>query len=155
MKKEGADMYADLEGDSAAIGTVLIVEDEFLVSTMIEDCLLDLGAPEGLVSGSVEEARRMAEQRRFGCAILDVRVGGADSFVVADMLHERGVPFMFASAFLPEDVPERHRHRPFLAKPFLIEDLASRVREIVAGRQDKGSLLSPEIVIRASGSGCP
>lgn len=105
------------------IGTMLVLEDEVLVSMMIEDFLLDLGVAEVLVCGSAEEARSAIRNRLVHCAILDVRVGNVDSFELADQLSARRVPFFFATASGPEAIVERHRHRPILAKPFSDADL--------------------------------
>lgn len=100
------------------IGTVLILEDEALVAVMMEDFLLDLGASEVLACGSPSDARAVARERQIHCAILDVKIGGVDSFELADELTEMRVPFFFATASGPEVIVERHRHRPILAKPF-------------------------------------
>lgn len=128
---------AMLFNDQAApqgLGTILILEDEVMVSTMMEDELLDLGAAQVLVCGSVEQARDLVERSAIHCAILDIQVGGADSFLVADALAERGIPFFFASASGPDVLCERHRHRPLLSKPFSNEQLRDCIAEAVATR---------------------
>lgn len=126
-------MYADVQGDGASIGTVLVLEDEVLVSVMIEEYLLEMGAARVLACSSLADAARAAGENTVHCAILDVLVGGAESFGFADTLTERGIPFIFASAFRTEDIAERHRHRPLLAKPFSNQRLGEAIRGIVLG----------------------
>jgi len=75
---------------------VLIVEDEVLVSILIEDALADLGIEVAGVAGTLEEALTHAETGDFDCAILDLHIKGKEVFPVAEALALRGVPFVFA-----------------------------------------------------------
>jgi len=116
-------MLVTPQADGYSIGTVLLVEDEALVSVMIEDFLLDLGASEVVVCGNVDEAEALLGLKPVHCAILDVKIGATDSTGLADELERRKVPFFFATAAGPELIAARHRHRPILAKPFSNEQL--------------------------------
>lgn len=116
-------MLVTPQPDGYSIGTVLLVEDEALVSVMIEDFLLDLGASEVVVCGNIDDAEALLGSKPVQCAILDVKVGAADSSGLADELERRKVPFFFATAAGPELIAGRHRHRPILAKPFSNEQL--------------------------------
>ena len=116
-------MLVTPQSDGYSIGTVLLVEDEALVSVMIEDFLLDLGAAEVIACGTSNDAMLLVGQRTVHCAILDVKIGENDSFGLADELERRRVPFFFATAAGPDIIAERHRHRPILAKPFSNEQL--------------------------------
>jgi CheY-like chemotaxis protein len=102
---------------------VLIVEDEVLVSILIEDALADLGIEVAGVAGTLEEALAHAELGNFDCAILDVHVQGKDVFPVAEMLAARGVPFVFATGYGQSGVPKKYRERPVLQKPFMTPEL--------------------------------
>src|SRR6266568_3218040 len=90
---------------------VLIVEDEVLVSILIEDALTDLGIEVAGVAGN------------FDCAILDLQIQGKDVFPVAEALAARGVPFVFATGYGQSGVPEKYRTRPVLQKPFMAPEL--------------------------------
>jgi DNA-binding response OmpR family regulator len=126
-------MYTDHEGQACRVGTALVLEDEVLVSTLIEDYLIELGVAEVITAVDTEHAHRVATEQPLHFAVLDVLVGKDNSFAVADRLAERGVPFVFASGCWPDDLPERHRNRPFLVKPFSNHQLAEVVRELVGG----------------------
>ena len=65
---------------------ILIVEDEVLVSILIEDALADLGIEVAGVAGTLEEALSHAETGDFDCAILDLHIKGKEVFPVAEAL---------------------------------------------------------------------
>jgi DNA-binding response OmpR family regulator len=123
------------QADGYSIGTVMLVEDEAMVAVMIEDFLLDLGATEVIVCGTIADAEALVGHQPLQCAILDVKIGDADSSCLADELSRRKVPFFFATAVGPEVIPERHRHRPILAKPFSNEQLLEFVLVSMADAQ--------------------
>lgn len=129
-------MLSNTQSEGSGIGTVLIVEDEPLVAAMIEDFLLDVGASEVIVCGGPNEAHTVIGKRSVHCAILDVKIGEADSFALADELSQRGVPFFFATATGPEAIVERHRHRPILAKPFSNAQLLEFLHAAIAERRE-------------------
>jgi len=113
--------------EMVTLGTILIVEDEVLVSIGIEDLVREMGAGEVLVCGDARHALEFIETGKVDLAILDVQLGGGTSFAVADALDARGIPFMFSSALGPVAVEGRHGHRPMLSKPFADEELRARV----------------------------
>ena len=136
-------MLSNPQAEGSGIGTVLIVEDEVLVSIMMEDFLLDRGVSEVIVCSSPDEAQAFIRRRSISCAILDVRIGGADSFGLADELMHRDLPFFFATAFGPEAIVERHRHRPILAKPFSNAQLLEFLHAAISEAQEAGMTASP------------
>lgn len=103
-----------------------------LVAVLIEDCLHDLGATEVTLCMTVGEAARLIEEKHYDCAVLDVRVGGTDSFAIADRLADKGIPFVFASASMPEEFPQRHRDRLQLSKPFSNQQLVEALLAALA-----------------------
>ena len=102
---------------------VLIVEDEMLVAMNLEDMLLDLGHEVAGIASRLAPALALARDAGFDAAILDVNLAGERSFPVADLLAERGTPFLFATGYGVQGVEERHRTRPILQKPFRSVDL--------------------------------
>ncbi|HEX4739461.1 MAG TPA: response regulator [Allosphingosinicella sp.] len=111
---------------------VLIVEDEMLVAMNIEDMLLELGHEVAGIAGRLEPALALARDGAFDIAMLDVNLAGDRSFPVADLLIERGIPFLFATGYGPGGIADKYRGRPVLQKPFRAADLAAAV-EALAG----------------------
>ena len=68
----------------------------------------------------------------FSAAILDVNLDGKEIFPVADILSERGLPFVFVTGYGERSLPERFRDRPALQKPFQAEQLSAALGSLVA-----------------------
>jgi hypothetical protein len=56
-------------------------------------------------------------------AILDLNLGSALTYPVADMLQEKGVPFIFATGYGSSGLKEAYSDLPTLQKPFNQEAL--------------------------------
>jgi CheY-like chemotaxis protein len=111
---------------------VLVVEDEALVSMLVEDMLTDLGCAIVGPAAEIEEALRLANSADIDAALLDVNLGGRPIFPVADALKARGVPFAFASGYGEAGLSDDHRGAAVLQKPFREADLR-RVLEGLVG----------------------
>ena len=78
---------------------VLVVEDEMLVSLLIEDILTDskciIVGPYDRVPAALEAARTLA----LDAAVLDVNLAGTKVYPVAEMLSARGIPFVLLSGY--------------------------------------------------------
>lgn len=110
---------------------VLVVEDEMMVSMLIEDMLGDLGCQVVGPAARLDEALTLAETADLDCAVLDVNLGGESTFPVADLLREKGAPFAFATGYGDAGLREIDRASPVLQKPFREIDLR-RVLETLA-----------------------
>jgi CheY-like chemotaxis protein len=102
---------------------ILIVEDEMLVAMNIEDMLLELGHEVAGIASRLSPALALAGEAELDGAVLDVNLAGERSFPVADLLAERGIPFLFATGYGLQGIDERYRNRPVLQKPFRAADL--------------------------------
>ena len=103
---------------------VLLVEDEALVAMTIEDMLGELGATVVATAGRLEDALDKAGSLAFDVAILDINLHGRPSVPVAELLRQRGLPFIVATGYGDAMLPEPLRAVPVLAKPFQRGDLA-------------------------------
>lgn len=103
--------------------SVLVVEDDGLIALTLEDTVRDFGVHNVHVANTAELARLAADEGQFDCAILDVLIGHDETYDIADRLALRNVPFLFCSAFTRDQLIERHRHRPWIGKPYRDEDL--------------------------------
>ncbi len=112
---------------------ILIVEDESLIRMLLEDMLADLGHEIAASAASVPAAKEIASAGSFDVAILDVNLEGQEVFPVADILAERGLPFVFASGYGRTTLPERFRNRPTLQKPFQGVQLEEALKALLRG----------------------
>lgn len=102
---------------------VLVVEDEMTIALMIEDMLADLGHEVVDMPMRLPLALAAVERGSFDLAILDVNLDGETSYPVAKLLHERALPFIFATGYGASGLSPEFRDRPVLQKPFLRDDL--------------------------------
>jgi CheY-like chemotaxis protein len=111
---------------------VLVVEDEMMVSMLIEDMLAELGCEVVGPASRLDEAMALAREAEVDCAVLDVNLGGQPIFPVADLLRERGRPFAFATGYGDAGLREADKGSPVLQKPFREGDLARVLGELRA-----------------------
>lgn len=111
----------------------LVVEDEAIIAMMIEDMIGDLGHEVAARAGDIGEAAAMARTLAIDFAVLDVNLDGQTTFPVAEILTERGIPFVFATGYGAAALTWKWRNTPTLQKPFRASDLA-KVMASTAGR---------------------
>ena len=107
----------------------LVVEDEIMVAMYVEDLLTELGIEVSAIATSLYQALALA-RGGFDFAVLDVNLAGQLSFPVADVLRERGIPFLFASGYGSKGVRDDYRSAIRLQKPFVGRDLAQAIEKI-------------------------
>lgn len=110
---------------------VLVIEDEMSVVLMIEDALLALGAEIVGPTAWLDTGLQLAREAAIDLAVLDINIQGGNSYPVADILAERGIPFIFCTGYGDWALEERHRDRPRLTKPFSPGELSDRVIELL------------------------
>jgi CheY-like chemotaxis protein len=97
---------------------VLLVEDEAMIAMLVEDMSEDLGHELVTVATRLEEALTAARNEAVDLAILDLNLGGVLTYPAADVLAERGIPFIFATGDGSGGLKEAYSTRPALQKPF-------------------------------------
>ena len=99
---------------------ILVVEDEYLIAMTLADALQNAGSivvgPVPSVDGAIE---KIESEPLIDAAVLDVNLGGALVYAVADMLLARKIPFVFTSGYeddiLRRRYPQiRNCHKPYL-----------------------------------------
>ena len=111
---------------------VLVVEDEMMVSMLIEDMLSDLGCIMVGPAARLDEALELARAKEFDCAVLDLNLGGQPIFPLVDLLRERGRPFAFATGYGDAGLRDADKGTPVLQKPFREGDLARVLADLRA-----------------------
>lgn len=97
---------------------LLLVEDEYLLALYLGELIEELGARVVGPVASVAAALELIDHGpAIDGAILDVNLAGEPVFAVADALAARQVPFVFASGYDREALPERFRHIGLCQKP--------------------------------------
>jgi CheY-like chemotaxis protein len=97
---------------------ILIVEDDFVVALDMSEIIAELGGTVIGPVGQLAEGLALAETEGLSGAILDINLGGENSFALADRLLARGVPVIFATGYESTMVPKRFAAIPKLSKPF-------------------------------------
>ena len=101
---------------------ILIVEDEPLISMMLEDFIDALDKQVADSVDTVASALAAIERGGVDAAIVDVNLrGGETCWPIADALAGRGIPFLLATGGGGDMIDENHRDRPVLAKPFTMD----------------------------------
>ena len=115
---------------------VLVVEDEALVSMLVEDELRHAGATVLGPAPSVGDALRLVEAAvadgGISAAVLDINLDGKHVASVADRLAALGVPFLFATGYGENCDTGGHGTAPVLCKPFAPERLVAAVEALAA-----------------------
>ena len=117
---------ADLEGRR-----VLLVEDESLVAMLGEDMLLELGCMVD-VAMRLDQGLALARTGDLDLAVLDVNLGKSCSYPIADLLTERGIPFIFATGYGSAGIEAPYRGIPVLQKPYQMRPMATLLMAVLA-----------------------
>lgn len=112
---------------------ILLVEDEPLIAMFAEMTLGDVGAIPLGPAATVSAASSAIEGEAPEAALVDVRLrNGESGYNVADLLAARGIPFVLATGLHPGDIPEHHRARPVLSKPYTAPQLLAALAALLA-----------------------
>ncbi len=105
------------DAEKAAKQLILLVEDEPMISMMLEDMLTENGERVDGPYCELKEALLAATNNDLKAGILDVNLGGNEVYPIADMLTQRNIPFIFVTGYTDETIKPRYHHIPVLQKP--------------------------------------
>ena len=89
-------MVNHVEPEGALSGArILVVEDDFLISTELDTILADAGATVLGPCRTVAQAERAIKDNHISAAILDFRLGDTTALPLAAQLRRHGIPFVF------------------------------------------------------------
>lgn len=111
---------------------VLVVEDEAIISMMVEDALMDAGATVVGPASTIEKALDLiARGEPIDAAAIDMNLNGRLVTPVALALAARGVPVVMLTGYDLAGIPEELKALPLVSKPFsperLVEALAGAI----------------------------
>jgi len=107
--------------------SILVVEDEAILTFLLEDVLRELGCADIRFASGVREALEALATYRPDAAVLDVNLGGELAFPIAARLAAAGIPFVFATGYGPEGIEAAWRSRPLVTKPYEGPALAAKL----------------------------
>jgi CheY-like chemotaxis protein len=113
---------------------VLVVEDEVMVSWILEDMLAELGCEVVGPAAGVEQALALVNAETIDLAVLDVNLNGKKSFPVADALLARGVPFVFSTGYGNDGFPDAYKGHPMMQKPYAIANLSGALESLITAK---------------------
>ena len=100
--------------------TILIVEDDFFVGQALLSVLEVAGAIVVGPIGWLDEALAYlgGSENHLHGAVLDVNLHGQTSYPIADLLQQRGVPFIFATGYGSDSLDAHYLSCARVEKPF-------------------------------------
>lgn len=110
--------------------SIFIVEDEPMIGLILEDFLDGLGYQVCSNVDQLAEACLRAREGGFDAAILDCHLGDEQVWPVADILQEKGIPFLFATGGSSDEVPDRFGPCPTLEKPFTMANVENALERL-------------------------
>jgi CheY-like chemotaxis protein len=116
---------------------VLLVEDEMMLSMLVEDWLLDAGCVVVGPAANLDRALRLAGTETIDVAVLDVNLGGDVVWEAAELLATRGIPFVVTTGYAVADLDQRFRGSAAVQKPFRNAELVAALCAVrTAARAD-------------------
>ena len=117
-----------LSADAVKGRRIIIVEDSVLLALELEAGLTEAGAKVVGTAADIEEALRLAETA-FDVAVLDANLNGTPVTPVAELLRQRGKPFIFATGYGDAAPAPEGFDAPVVRKPYNVAQIAVAVAE--------------------------
>ena len=103
---------------------VLLIEDEYLIAVMVADMVADLACECIGPILTMEEGIKAAKSVVCDAAIINLIIQGRYAYEITEILADRSIPFCFASGVPQAEIDEKWRSRPFIAKPYTLENVS-------------------------------
>lgn len=111
--------------DSIKGKSILLVEDDELVASSVEDILLYAQAGHVHIASNIALALQAVQDRAFDAAVVDINLNGQASWPVAEELTRRHIPYLTVSGY--SDMIEHELIGPLLPKPYSMQQLLDAV----------------------------
>ncbi|MBI2735129.1 MAG: helix-turn-helix domain-containing protein [Rhodospirillales bacterium] len=111
---------------------ILIAEDSYLVADEVREVVSGCGYVVAGAAPSVETGLALIAKDAVDGAVLDIDLAGTPSFPMCRALMDKGVPFLFLSAYSANTVvPAEFSKTLHLPKPLVAADLRSALQTLV------------------------
>ena len=112
---------------------VLLVEDQSLIALDAEAMLLDLGVGTVDTFAAVDGALSWLASASPDVAVLDINLGAATAFPIAEELRRRAIPFLFTTGYGDSArLPSGFSGAVIVAKPYTPEALQAALAKCLA-----------------------
>ena len=112
---------------------ILVVEDEYLIAMSLQDALETAGSIVVGPAPSVDKALQTIDsESHIDAAVLDVNLGGALAYPVADLLVARNIPFVFTSGYEDNALRSRYSGVKNCPKPYLFQAIEEALVEAMS-----------------------
>ena len=113
---------------------ILVIEDEFLIATVIEDVLRQAGAEEVVIAVNMREAREALAERTLDIAMIDIQLDeGSDAGLsLGKLAIARNIPFIFLTGYTGVVLPDGFSAVPVLSKPYIPRTLIEVLSDVLA-----------------------
>lgn len=122
----------DMTGEADLSGhRVLVVEDDFYLATDATRALEGAGAE--VIGPYPDEvsARAKIDEQHPDAVLLDINLGAGPSFKLAELLTDRGIPFVFTTGYDPEAIPAEFDHIERLQKPMPLRQIVAAIARLL------------------------
>jgi CheY-like chemotaxis protein len=115
---------------------ILVIEDEFLIATVVEDVLKDAGARAVVIALSPKEGHdALAATEAIDAAVIDIQLSeGTDAgFALAELALKRRIPIVFLTGYESDlALPEPFSSVRLLTKPYSPRALVEAVSDAMS-----------------------
>ncbi|MCW2109543.1 DNA-binding LytR/AlgR family response regulator [Bradyrhizobium elkanii] len=101
-----------------------------MIAMIVEDTIEMMGFQIVGPVAKLDDALDLAISGEFDCAVLDINIRGGNSYAVADLLLERGCPFLFTTGYSDWSMPKHLVGETRLTKPYSSSQLESELRRL-------------------------
>jgi DNA-binding NtrC family response regulator len=110
---------------------ILVVDDEPLITAMLEDWLSELGHDVVGPAHNLSKAMELAHSE-MDAAIVDVSLGKDNAYPLVEALMARGLPLALATGHGKDGIDPKYRAQSMLRKPFDFSAFRRTLDDIMA-----------------------
>lgn len=122
---------------------VLLVEDQSIIAMDMEHSLKMAGCRVVGPVGRLQAALALARDEQIDFALLDVNLFGETVFAAAEILEQRGIPFVLTTGYGEAGVPEGRVQWRVVSKPYDCDQLIDLIAGILGGRPSSSAAAAP------------